>query len=282
MIPVSKHWIETRANLLYSSAGCKAPPVDLHALARYRRVTRVGLRLMVHLGALVPVHRGFEIFLQGAQEQQLDIEAPEPPGELTARQRFTLAHEIAHTFFYEGLDKVPVPTFSVKTRQQYKELEEICDHAATRILVPTRLLLAQLQAISGEGGRIDASFVRKMVSQFKVSYEVMLDRLRVAEPEDLSATCILLARGEGDEQPKVKGFYMGMDFLSVLPSIKRGKPVVNWFPGFPQGMLERDGVRQCSVFRRGHELLFRKSPLRKAGDFLLQIDDLGPGAPPSK
>ena len=44
MIPVSRHWIETRANLLYSSAGCKAPPVDLHALARYRRVTFTSAR----------------------------------------------------------------------------------------------------------------------------------------------------------------------------------------------------------------------------------------------
>ena len=220
--------------------------------------------------------------MQGTEEQELDIQAPEPPGELTARQRFTLAHEIAHTFFYEGMEKVPVPTFSVKTRQQYRELEEICDHAAKRILVPTRLLLAQLQATPGVGGRIDVNFVRKVVSRFKVSYEVMLDRLRVAEPENLSATCILLAREEEDGPPKVKGFYMGMDFLSVLPPIKRGTLVIKWFLGFPQGILERDGVRECSVLREGHELLFRKTPLRKAGDFLLQIDDLGRSAPHSK
>ena len=140
MIPVSKHWIEMRADGLYSSVGCKAPPVDLYALARHRHVKRVGLRLMVHLGALVPVHQGYEVFLQGTEAQELDIQAPEPPGELTARQRFTLAHEIAHTFFYKGTDQVPAPTLSVKTRQEYRELEAICDSAAKRILVPMQLL----------------------------------------------------------------------------------------------------------------------------------------------
>lgn len=279
MIPVSKRWIETRADLLYSSVGCKAPPVDLHALARHRRVKRVGLRLMAHLGALVPVHQGFEVFLQGTEAQELDIQAPEPTGELTARQRFTLAHEIAHTFFYKVSDQVPVPTFGAKTRPQYRELEEICNLAAKRILVPTRLLRDQVQGAFGGSDQIDVNLVRRLVSRFKVSYEVMLDRLQAEEPEGLSERCILLAREDGDRRPEVKGLYVGIGFLPALPSIKRGNLVIDWFLGFPQGILERDGIRECSVSRNGRELLFRKTPLRKAGDFLLQIDVLGGSAP---
>ena len=282
MIPVTKHWIDMRADDLYSSVKCKVPPVDLYALARSRHVKRVGVRLMVSLGALVPVHQGYEVFLQGTEAQELDIQASEPPGELTARQRFTLAHEIAHTFFYKGMDQVPVPTFRVKTRLEYRELEEICDRAAKRTLVPTRLLRTQVKAALGESDQIDANFVRKMVSLFNVSYEVMLDRLQAAEPENLCARCILLAREEREGGPKVKACYMGLDLLSVFPPIQRNKSITNWFSGFPQAILERDGIRECSVLRKGRELLFRKTPLRKAGDFLLQIDDLGRRTPSSK
>jgi hypothetical protein len=280
MIPVSKRrWIEMRADELYSSVGCKAPPVDLYALARHRQVKRVGLRLMVSLGTLVPVHQGYEVFLQGTEAQELDIQASELPGKLTARQRFSLAHEIAHTFFYKGMDQVPVPTLSAKTRQQRRELEEICDLAAKRILVPTRLLRSQVEAALEGSDQIDANFVRKMVTRFKVSYEVMLGRLQAEEPKGLSERCILLAREDEDGRPEVKGLYMGISFLPALPSIKRGNLVGDWFLGFPQGILERDGARECSVSRKGRELLFRKTPLRKAGDFLLQIDVLGGSAP---
>jgi hypothetical protein len=239
---------------------------------------------MVSLGALVPVHQGYEVFLQGTEAQELDIQAPEPLGELTARQRFTLAHEIAHTFFYKGMDQVPVPSFSVKTRLEYRELEDICDRAAKRILVPMQLLRTQVQATLGESDRIDVNFVRKMVSRpyFNVSYEVLLDRLRTAEPENVFSRCILLAREDREGRPKVTAWYMGMGLLSAFPPIRRNKPVINWFSGFPQGILERDGIRNCSVLRSGRELLFRKTPLRKAGDFLLQIDDLGRRAPSSK
>jgi hypothetical protein len=281
MIPVTKHEVELWADDLYLSVKCKAPPVDLYALARHRRVKRVGLRLMVNLGALVPVQQGFEVFLQGTESQELDMEAPEPPGELTARQRFTLAHEIAHTFFYKGKNQEPVPTFSVKTKLEYKELEEICDRAAKRILVPRQLLRNQFQATLGESDRIDVNFVRKMVSRFKVSYEVMLDRLRTVEPDNVFARCILLIREERGGGLKVTAWYMGMGLLSMFQPIVRNALVMNWFSGFPQGILERDGIRECNVVRKGRELLFQKTPLRKRGDFLLQIDDLGRIAPSS-
>lgn len=201
---------------------------------------------------------------------------------MNARQRFTLAHEIAHTFFYKGTDRVLVPTFNVKTRQEYRALEEICDLAAKRILVPKRLLSNEIVASIGDSERIDVKFVQNMVSRFKVSYEVMLDRLRAAEPENVFARCILLAREERDGHPKVTGWYMGMSLLSVFPPIQRNELIVNWFPEFPQGILERNGTRECSVLRNGRELLFRKTALRKGGDFLLQIDDLGRLAPSSK
>jgi len=197
---------------------------------------------------------------------------------LTARQRFSLAHEIAHTFFYKFTEHVPVRTISVKKYQDYKDLENICDRAAKRILVPMQLLRTEVQRILGDRRQIDAAFVRQMVSIFRVSYEVMLERLRTMEPENEFARCILLVR-ENEDEAQVKTWYMGMGLLSAFPPLEKYRPVADWFPEFPRELVAANGSRECKLTRKGRELLFRKVPLGRAGDFLLQVDDLGHGSP---
>ena len=70
----------------------------------------------------------------------------------------------------------------------------------------------------------------KWYLRFKVSYEVMLDRLRTCgRPENVFARCILLARDEGKGRPKVTAWYMGMGLLSAFPPITRNALVMKWF-----------------------------------------------------
>lgn len=276
MIHVSNHAVDLWADDLYLSAGCKTAPVDLHAIARYRRVKRLEIRLMVRSGTLVPVHQGYEISLQGVEPRELKLDEPEIPEELNIRQRFTLAHEIAHTYFYKGTDRVPIPTVNVKTKKDSFDLENICDRAAKRILVPMRLLRSQVRAVLGESSEVDVSLVRRMVSRFKVPYEVILDRLRTMEPENQMSRCILLVRKDQKSKPKVMGLYMGIGLLSVLPPIRRKDLLTNWFKEFPEEILKGYAPRDSRVMRKGRELIFRRTPLRDAGDFLLQIDDLRP------
>jgi hypothetical protein len=264
---------------VYSSVGCAAPPVDLFAVARHSRINRAGFRLMIQPGVLVPVEGGFELFLRDLESRDLDIEAEELKSALPPRQRFGLAHEIAHTFFYKGSKGKPAPTWVPKDS---RELEKICDGAAGRILVPSNLLQREIkQELQGNQERIDSDFVRAMAARFRTSPDVMIERLRIVESENAFARCILLVRkNKGEAQ--VKACYMGATLLSTLRVPKIHDPLLNWFPEFPRDIVERDGNGRWDVTRRGRQLEIEKIPLGRSGDFLLQVDDPNHRAPTSR
>jgi IrrE N-terminal-like domain len=276
-------WAELWADDAYLSTRCIAPPVDLHAIARLRRVKRLKLQLMVQLGALVPVPGGFEIYIRHPEPQDLDLAFPEPPKLLSPRQRFTFAHEIAHTLFYTGGEGVPVPNTKLKERstRKYFGIEEVCDRVAKRLLVPTALLSGEIDRKLKDPERIDANFVRSMAAKFRVSYEVTLGRLRVAAPDNAYARCILLVRTSEGEH-RVMESYLGASLLSALPALKRQHPLQSWLPEFPLSTLEASAREQCQITRRGRALLIETIPLSRSGDFLMQIDDPSHKAPSSR
>jgi hypothetical protein len=278
-------WAELWADDAYLSARCIAPPIDLHAIARLRRVKRVRLRLMVQLGALAPVPGGFEIYIRHPEPQDLDVELPESPKLLSPRQRFTLAHEIAHTLFYTGVEGVPVPNTKLKERGTRKHLglEEVCNRVAKRLLVPKALLFGEIDRKLRDLERIDADFVRAMAARFRVSYEVTLGRLRVAAPDNAYARCILLVRKIDDEYRVVES-YIGAGLLSALPTLARqqAQPLQSWLPEFPLSTLGASAKEQCQITRRGRVLLIQKLPLSRSGDFLMQVDDPARKAPNSR
>src|SRR5437667_10026089 len=110
----ARHWrAENSADFLPSALGLSHPPIDLYAVARHRRIRHLGFRFMIPRGVLLPVEGGFEVYLRDSMRKDLDISPAEPKGFLSPRQRFSLAHEIAHTFFYEFSDSVPAPDGTV-------------------------------------------------------------------------------------------------------------------------------------------------------------------------
>jgi len=266
------------ADSAYSSVGCAAPPVDLHALARHRRVKRLGLRLMVPRGVLVPVQEGFEIFLRDLDSRDLDIDAPEPRGLLSARQRFTFAHEIAHTFFYENPKAVPPPLHGLKNP---RDLEDLCHSAAGRLLVPSNLLKNEVRRELGDSERIDSGFIRAMVARFQVSPDVIIERLRAVEIGNCFSRCILLVRSN-EGKARVITCYFGQGLSPILPVPKKYEPVIDWFPEFPRLIVQHNGKGRWEVTRNGRNLVIEKDPLGRIGDFLLQIDDLDRSAQTSK
>src|ERR1041385_1980226 len=128
VIRSARNWrTENWADFLPMTLKCWTPPMDLYSVARLKRIKRLGFRLMVPRGLLLPVQGGFEVYLRDTS-QNIDIDltqgTPEPLGLLTPRQRFSFAHEIAHTLFYKILDSVPTPQEPLPIAP---ELEQICD-----------------------------------------------------------------------------------------------------------------------------------------------------------
>jgi Zn-dependent peptidase ImmA (M78 family) len=86
------------------------------------------------------------------------------------RARFSLAHELGHTLFYELRDGVLRPR---KDAPRGNRLEAACHRAAAIILVPSKALRSQIQ----QRREWKASALMELANRFEVSAEVMLRRL---------------------------------------------------------------------------------------------------------
>lgn len=258
---------ENWADILAATLGCAGPPVDLYAFARHRHIKQLRMRLMVPRGALVPAEGGFDVYLRDATHRDIDISGSEPRGLLSARQRFSFAHEIAHTYFYKLPGSVPVSHGAVSNAM---ELEAICDRTAGHILVPTAALRQEIKYRVGDPEGIDAAFVRAAASTFWTSLPVMIERLRVAAPSNPFERCVVLARRvEGDAE--IRACYFGMGLLPVLPRPRRYVRLSEWLPDLsPRHIADRD-YSDWRVTRAGRTISFVKRELGDA-DFLLQAE----------
>ncbi|MBI4526113.1 MAG: ImmA/IrrE family metallo-endopeptidase [Deltaproteobacteria bacterium] len=109
-----------KAQKLLDQCGISSVPVDLFLLARRQGILNVremDVRLDGQLLALAS--GGYEVILSKS--------AP------VSRRRFTLAHEIAHTFFLSSKSSDGLSCGNSET-------EELCNLAASEMLMPTRVL----------------------------------------------------------------------------------------------------------------------------------------------
>jgi Zn-dependent peptidase ImmA (M78 family) len=143
-------------------------PTDLRIVAQARRVQTVELRNMLLDGALEPTLGGFKIYLY---EPVHECTTPvDQLGALTRRQRFTLAHELAHTFFFDMRLGTPAP---LKWIPHYKKLEEWCNFIASELLVPDLFLRQRLKRTTPPS----IEMIRALSDERDVSIDVILRRL---------------------------------------------------------------------------------------------------------
>ena len=84
------------------------------------------------------------------------------------RMRFSLAHEICHTFFYET-----VPELKFQPHNPDDEEEKLCNAGAAALLVPSRLLRASAKSAATCIGSLQG-----LAEDYSVSIATMLIRLR--------------------------------------------------------------------------------------------------------
>lgn len=141
--------------------GQLSPPVNPRLLTTYLRVLSVEQRKMIPEGVLCVVQGGFRIYLQSNFADQ--------PG-FRVRQRFTLAHELAHTLFYDISG--PLPKL-VKGAPRGEKLERLCQLGAAKILVPEPLLLREIKK---RGLICTVDNILELARLFDVSSDVMIRR----------------------------------------------------------------------------------------------------------
>jgi hypothetical protein len=150
----------SEADSLASRASKNEFPVLLRPIADRRKVTSVDFCPLLVDAMLTTHSEGFRILLNSdggrAQELKERYQNESKVKLLHPRLRFSIAHELAHTLFYDL--KKTTPTISKKFtagggRTELENLEKHCNTIASHLLLPTQIFTVgflKLKAITPE------------------------------------------------------------------------------------------------------------------------------------
>jgi hypothetical protein len=172
--------LATYADELALSVSREKFPILLRKLAERRQVTSVEFRPLL-VDAILTTHlHGFRILFDSGNRDPEELETcyyGESTHELTdPRMRFSLAHEFAHTMFYDLTFSPPkiAKTFRAGGgKTALENLERNCDRLASHLLLPTRLFEAAVLNME----EISADSLRELARWAGVSLEVIIRRL---------------------------------------------------------------------------------------------------------
>ena len=153
---------------LLDQSRIRKPPVDLDNIARSQGVKNVErVRMGSVLGMTTQTRTGFEISLNSR---------------VPMKERFTFAHEIAHTLLMPP--DWPSDGVHRRTRTAGDKLERLCDQIAAEILMPSRW--AKPFVLTGRPG---ATSVLRMAETFKTSLQAAAVRFVELSQRSLGFSC---------------------------------------------------------------------------------------------
>jgi hypothetical protein len=128
------------------------------------------------------VNDGFEILVQCdswegeelTERWKADGTGSGLPAKIRNRARFTVAHEIAHTFFYDLSATPPRPIIRVEHGAAARSLEHACNRAASVMLLPEIALLRDFRDMDW----LDPESLARMADKTVVSKVALVERLR--------------------------------------------------------------------------------------------------------
>lgn len=151
-LPVRLRAINKAIENAFPDLASLTPPIDVRGLARRRRIRDIEYRTIGGDGQISQTPNGDYIVTVNSEHSEL-------------RQRFTIAHEIAHTLFFEAFGEESLAQSGyIYEEGSDPDEERMCDYVAARILLPTRQVEDFLR-INGVG----ASSVVALAQEFRCS-----------------------------------------------------------------------------------------------------------------
>jgi Zn-dependent peptidase ImmA (M78 family) len=253
---MDERFVDAAIQDLRVRSGCNNLP-DLIRIARAQKVNSIVFKDIFSDGALEPVPGGFRVYLKSNKEYELAMTETEPA--LSNRTRFTLAHEIAHTFFYDisgiqsrsGQKRKPR---TLKKKPPAKRLEDLCQYGAGSLLIPIQFLNKRRR--ENDGAFSGAEFVA-LAKELKVSPEALIRRLDQLEQFNPANSAQVLVELHPITRPKwrVVASRLGRWFRLKLGRPTRNSDLAVWLD---QSSTTMDAVFRASEYyvQIGGHLLF--------------------------
>jgi hypothetical protein len=145
---------------------CSDVPVDIFRLARDRgiEITEDLVGESCGEGLLIPFRGGYHVRLRKSSTN--------------SRKRFSVAHELGHTFFYKDDGDGPRHQIGILNTSERNAEERICNWFASALLIPASKLRQKLGGLPAGAPSEVLSEVEKTARYFGVSLPALLYRLR--------------------------------------------------------------------------------------------------------
>lgn len=208
---LDRNFVDQRIEYILTRANQTRPPVDLVALARIQRVRIIEFRPMILDGCIDVIAGGFNIFLRGDSFQSWNVDEDIEWARLKPRQRFTLAHEIVHTFFYDLSGELPVVS---KRAPKVSIIEHLCQYGAGQMLLPERLLTPFFDL----NKFLDHKLTVKLARGFGTSSEVVIRRVnRIERFKNPDWALILAKTDRSGQDAKIRAACYSSSLLPYFP-----------------------------------------------------------------
>ncbi len=220
------------AESLACAYGAGSLPIMLREIAKARRVKEVVFAPLLKDGFLVAGTDGFSIHVNCPKEK---VEAwtetwndqRDGGRGLPERCRFTLAHEIAHTFFFDIGKRTIRPLVNVRTLYARKATERACNLAAGHLLVPEAILCAQRkEGLIAPLDFFDARDIAVLRRRARISAEALLIRLANATIWEGDPGAIFYLQ-EQDGSLVAQDFIIHGSLRNLFPPAPRGTPAAD-------------------------------------------------------
>jgi hypothetical protein len=211
-----------RAEQLTLPYSHKRQPIPLSKLVAAQRVTRVEFDEMATDGGLLLHDDGFEIHVACESNQIDQFRAYFLCGDdhlLPPKARFTIAHELTHTFLYDLRPKRPKSRVG-RHRSEHESLERTCNRGAARLLLPERLFEREFKSFP----MLDAKFLRDFAKQMRVSPVTLVRRLKLSAAWAVQRVGAIYVSRDG-RADAICAAALDTELSVLLPGIKYGADI---------------------------------------------------------
>jgi hypothetical protein len=212
-----------------SAAAGNVLPSNLIAIAKIQKVKAIELRPMLFPeGGLRIEEGGFSIFIRTKLQRSFNVDNDPDIACLSSRERFTLAHEIAHTLFFNVLPTRPL------ANKTPRELEQICNKVAGHFLIPERLLIEHFDPLNN----VSIEKIIHLAGLFKASVEVLIRRIGEVSKVRPTDYGLALARKIDNKDAKILAVYFNESLLTKIERPKGNYSLISEWPSLSRFLTD--------------------------------------------
>jgi hypothetical protein len=158
---------------------------------------------------------------------------------LPRRTRFTLAHEIAHTFFFDLKRSPPRSKYDFTLPQTVRAVERACNRVAGALLLPSRILESEVD----DEKIFDPRRLLRVARKAAVARPTLVSQLDTVKTSYQPRGFIGSGRFENSE-PVVEALWKHYSFHSLFANVHQGSPLTMFFD-------QKDRFRELWIFGGG-------------------------------